>query len=185
MNKATMRLRGRSLLGWAKWSAKELGLKVRVIDKDLVDRCGPLGGVYTALRTSTYPWVVFLSCDMPFVGKGLLEQLLSGSRNEQCTFMEVDSYAGFPFVLSRGTLVHVEQMIGEGQYSLQDLVGRCGAKMLKVVEEERWRMTNVNTPEMWERARLLARVYNPMGPNLQGSPTSKPPRHPACFRDVG
>lgn len=156
LNKANLRLRGRSLLSWAKLAPNELGFKVRVIRKDLVARCGPLGGVYTGLRTSDSPWVMFLSCDMPFVGASLLERLSRWSVNGRCAFVEMDSYAGFPFVLSRGSLGLAEEMIAERQYSLQELARRCDGKRLSVPKVESWRMTNVNTPEMWERAKSLA-----------------------------
>ncbi len=159
LNKASVRLRGRSLLGWAKLAPKELGFKIRVIGRDLVARCGPLGGVYTALRTTDCSWAVFLSCDMPFVGVGLLERLSLSSRKGSCAFVEADCYAGFPFILSRATLGLVEQMIAERQYSLQELARRSGAERLNVAEAESWRMTNVNTPEMFEVARLLARAH--------------------------
>ena len=47
-------------------AARASGLPVRVIRRDCVERCGPLGGVLTALMSTRREAVVFLSCDMPF-----------------------------------------------------------------------------------------------------------------------
>jgi molybdopterin-guanine dinucleotide biosynthesis protein A len=59
--KAQLKLAGRTLLAHVKKVAREACLPVRVIRRDLVARCGPLGGVYTALRTSHAKTVVFLA----------------------------------------------------------------------------------------------------------------------------
>ncbi len=153
-DKSALRLRGRSLLAWAKTPAMALGLRPRVIRIDLVDRCGPIGGVYTALRTTSCSWVLFLSCDMPFLGIRIVEQLMSASRRRECAFFEMNSYVGFPFVLSRGMLEVTDAMIAAGRYSMQELAVRSGALKFQVPEGDHWRMSNINTPEMLEWAKL-------------------------------
>ena len=35
--------------------------------RDLVPRCGPIGGIYTALRTANAPLCLCVACDMPFI----------------------------------------------------------------------------------------------------------------------
>lgn len=42
-DKARLRLRGRTLLAWVRAAARATGWPVRVIRRDLVPRCGPLG----------------------------------------------------------------------------------------------------------------------------------------------
>src|SRR5687768_9364883 len=74
--KARMRLGRRSLLGHVWRTAEGLGVPVRIIRKDLVPRCGPLGGIYTGLKTSANDAEVFLSCDMPFVTDDLLRKVM-------------------------------------------------------------------------------------------------------------
>lgn len=44
--------------------------------KDLVPRCGPIGGIYTALRTANTPLCLCVACDMPFIGPGFLEYMV-------------------------------------------------------------------------------------------------------------
>jgi molybdopterin-guanine dinucleotide biosynthesis protein A len=43
---------------------------------DLRPGCGPLGGIYTALRTTSAPYVLVVGCDMPFLNAALLRHLL-------------------------------------------------------------------------------------------------------------
>ncbi len=66
----------RTLLAHIRLGAKSPGLPVRVIRRDLVPRCGPLGGVFTALKTTRTDAVRFLACEMPFVRAALLKTLL-------------------------------------------------------------------------------------------------------------
>ena len=77
-DKARLRLGRKTLLGHVRAAARAAGLPLRVIRRDIVPRCGPLGGVYTALRSTRAEAVMFLSCDMPFVTGELLQRLLSG-----------------------------------------------------------------------------------------------------------
>ena len=66
-DKSRLKLGRRTMLGHIRAEAKTLGLPVRVIRRDLVPRCGPLGGIFTALKTTSADGVLFLACDMPFI----------------------------------------------------------------------------------------------------------------------
>lgn len=46
---------------------------------DLVPRCGPLGGIYTALRTANAPLCLCVACDMPFIRPEFLEYMVGQS----------------------------------------------------------------------------------------------------------
>src|SRR6266566_1093085 len=76
-DKSRLRLGRRTMLGHIRGEARKLGFPVRVIRRDAVPRCGPLGGVYTALKTTRAHAVVFLACDMPFVSADLIAFLLA------------------------------------------------------------------------------------------------------------
>src|SRR5215813_7948185 len=74
-DKAGLRLHGKSLLQWVRGSALQTGYAVRVIRRDLVPRCGPLGGMHAALTTSQAAAELFLACDMPFIEPRWLRKL--------------------------------------------------------------------------------------------------------------
>ncbi len=156
-DKARMKLQGRTLVGWVRLAAKETKWPVRIICKDLVARCGPLGGIYTALKTTRAEAVLFLACDMPFVSPEFLQKLarrLTKSRN--VVFTRHDEAVGFPFLLRRDMLGLVERQLAAKEFSLQALARLSASGTVKPARDEQWRFLNVNTPEDWEQARRKA-----------------------------
>lgn len=47
--------------------------------KDLVPRCGPIGGIYTALRSAQTPLCLCVACDMPFIRPEFLDYMVERS----------------------------------------------------------------------------------------------------------
>ncbi len=47
--------------------------------RDLVPRCGPIGGIYTALNAANTPLCLCVACDMPFIRTGFLEYMVERS----------------------------------------------------------------------------------------------------------
>ncbi len=153
-DKARLRLGGRSLLAQVRAMARGLGMPVRVVRRDLVPRCGPLGGVYTALRRSRAEALAFLSCDMPFVSAGLLCRVLDQlTPTASAVFVQAGRAAGFPFVLRRAVLPSVERQIATEDFSIQSLARRLRAKQLRVPAAQAAELFNVNTPAEWAEAR--------------------------------
>src|SRR5258708_24032021 len=66
-NKGRLRLGQHTMLGEIRAAANTVGLSVRVIRRDLLPRCGPIGGVYTAPQTMPFDAPHFLAHAMPFV----------------------------------------------------------------------------------------------------------------------
>jgi molybdopterin-guanine dinucleotide biosynthesis protein A len=157
-DKARLRLGGKTLLRRVQDVAGQTPWPARVIRRDLVARCGPLGGVYTALQTTAADSVLFLACDMPFVTVELVEKLIElwPSRTGAIfTRGEAGGKAGFPFILRRDLSDKVERQLAKRRYSLQALAAHCRAKIFA----PRWNgpgLFNVNTPSDWEAARKIA-----------------------------
>jgi len=161
-DKARVRLGRWTLLGHVRAAAAETGWKVRVIREDLVERCGPLGGVLTGMLTSRAEVMVFLSCDMPFVTARWLKKLVRVRKasGAKAVFTEQDSLVGFPFVLMRECAEMVETQRVKGEFSLQALAKVLKVERVAVTEREAWRIMNVNTPEALEEARGKHRTSN-------------------------
>lgn len=160
-DKARLRLGGRTLLGHARTVAGALGLPTRVIRRDLVPRCGPLGGIFTGLVTTQASAVLFLSCDMPFVTPGLLKRVIQAAKPKSkkpiAVFTTSAEGAGFPFLIRREALPRVERQIQEGELSVQTLARVLRAKRLRLPSSEAADITNLNTPlEMAAAKRLVA-----------------------------
>ena len=155
-NKARLRLDGKSLLSHIRETATRLDQPVRIIRRDLVPRCGPLGGVYTALQTCRHELALFLSCDMPFVSERLLRELLRELRpNSRGLFVALDGVVGFPFLLRADALPAVTEQCHQRRLSLQDLAKTLKADLLRPELVSPAELFNVNTPEEWKEARRL------------------------------
>ena len=158
-DKARVRLGRRTLLGHVRQAAIATGRPVRVIRKDIVARCGPLGGILTALQKSRSEVIVFLSCDMPFITANWLKQLVRMQKTSgaKAVFTHQDGFAGFPFVLTADTLKIVEQQRAEGRYSLQSLAKVLQAEFVEVPQKRQHEFMNVNTPEALAEARRITK----------------------------
>ena len=162
-DKSRLRLGGRTLLAHIRDTAKTVGLPHRIIRRDLVAHCGPLGGLYTALVTSRADATLFLSCDMPFVSAGLLEMLLlKAKRNEAALFVEANGLVGFPLLLFRRTaLPVVESQLEKRAFSLQQLTQALRSQTIRLAARQARELFNVNTPDDLRNARALWRDQRP------------------------
>ena len=151
-DKSRLRLGRRTMLGHIRGEARELGLSVRVIRRDAVPRCGPLGGVYTALNTTRADAVMFLACDMPFVTAALLRAMHRrfGEGNKYL-FVRSEDTVGLPFLLRRDALATVTKQIELGRFSLHELARALKAKTFCPSASQRAELRNVNTPREWAR----------------------------------
>jgi molybdopterin-guanine dinucleotide biosynthesis protein A len=155
-NKARLRLGGRTLLAHVKAAAQGAGLPVRVIREDLVPRCGPLGGVYTALQTSRAQAILFLACDMPLVSPALLLRLRDRfEARARAVFLVQRTRPGFPFILDAAALKVVQAQLADGDCALHGLARRLGAATLRLGRRDSHLACNVNTPEDYEAALRL------------------------------
>jgi molybdopterin-guanine dinucleotide biosynthesis protein A len=174
--KARLRLGGRSLLARVRAAARTLGVPVRVIRRDRVPRCGPLGGVYTALVTTRQEAVLFVSCDMPFVTPAALRRTLRSLRRRDRAVFHMDARegAGFPFVLRAGLLPLVERQLRARRLSLQALARAARARRI-AVRRGAGEFLNVNTPADWAGARRYWRERAAGGERAAGKPRLSSP----------
>ncbi len=161
-DKAGLRLAGRSLLTWVREAARSSGWPVRVVRRDAVPRCGPLGGVWTAFLRSRAERLVFLSCDQPFVSGALIRHLAARSGP---VFACTEEGAGFPFALDRVDLPAVEEAVAGKRFSLQALAKRLGGEPELVEESLRSQLLNVNTPADLAVAKAVWAAWTISGPS--------------------
>jgi len=165
-DKSRLRLGTTTMLGHIRKTAQATGLPVRVIRRDCVPKCGPLGGIYTALKTARAEAVLFLACDMPLVTTELIQFILryvfQTSANTKvpfrgALFVRACGRPGFPLLLRPETVELVRQQIERGEFSLQSLAKALGATILSVKRAWSQQLFNVNTPGEWEVVRRLKR----------------------------
>jgi len=151
-DKAKLRIGGRTLLAHIRITAKTSGLPVRVIRRDLVPRCGPLGGIYTALKTTSAAAVLFLACDMPCLSETLLRTVLRKKKVRTTAVFTLNQRgAGFPMLLKRSALLTIEGLLAKQQFSLQKLSQALDATLFRPGLPFETDLLNVNTPDDWNR----------------------------------
>jgi molybdenum cofactor guanylyltransferase len=153
-DKAGVRIGGKTMLWHIQRAVEPLALPFRVIRRDTVPRCGPLGGVLTALRKTRVQAVLFLSCDMPFITARILERILEkGASGGAGVFSPTGEQTGFPFLMRASFGAVVERRIQEGRYSLWGLAGALPGKIVRFGTRYRAELLNINTLEDLEVAR--------------------------------
>lgn len=155
-DKSAVRLGGRTLLARVTEACVQASIPSRVIRQDLVPACGPLGGILTALSSTSQEGVLCLSCDMPFVTPRLILRVIRrASFARRAVFAEDAEGVGFPFFLWRRQLGVVEEQIAEGKHSIQELAKRLRACRLRASRADAWERFNVNTPADLAEARRI------------------------------
>jgi molybdopterin-guanine dinucleotide biosynthesis protein A len=158
-DKAALRFGKTTMLRHIRALAKRLELPVRIIRRDLVPRCGPLGGVYTALKTTKAHAVLFLACDMPFVSEDLLRKIGKRFLEKRISVFTKTDIAGFPFVMATSTLPVAEKQLAQNQFSLQLLAQKCEARFLRIPKKDAGQLFNINTREDWKTARCSLKNF--------------------------
>lgn len=157
-DKSRIRIGQRTLAGHVARSARQTGLAVKVLRRDGVPRCGPIGGVWTGLTRTRAAWVVFLACDMPLVSPDFLEKVMrTALETSRPVFTSLDRRPGFPLALPRKVLPVILKQIEQGQFALSTLARALKAKRLVPSPRESLCLLNINRPDDLKRARKLVR----------------------------
>jgi len=121
-----------------------------ILVEDLIKGCGPLGGIYTGLKTAINNKAFFAACDMPFLHNGLIERLSQAAR--QGDFDCVIPYTGkriepLHAVYHKRILSKLEASLNSGDLSIRGVLEQCHCKYVKAQEGEGESFFNLNTPE--------------------------------------
>ena len=121
----------------------------RVIE-DIIEGCGPLGGVYTGLREIAGGAGFFVGCDMPYLHERLVSRLIAEvdlARYECIVPKHSKGIEPLHAIYSRQILPKVERALSSGKLSFRELFADCSCKYIDVDETEISSFVNINTPE--------------------------------------
>jgi molybdopterin-guanine dinucleotide biosynthesis protein A len=124
-----------------------LGLPVLA---DLVEDCGPICGLHTALKATRADWNLVVACDMPSLTAGFLSDLLAAAQQLGCVCLAPQTGTGLhPLcaVYHRRSLDTVEFAIEHKRFKMHDLLKSLGAVSWPVADASL--LENVNTPLEW------------------------------------
>lgn len=117
---------------------------------DEIENCGPLGGLYTALRLTKADWNVLVACDMPGVTEAFLRHLFDAAEGSDadCVVPEIDGKVDPLCAVYHARLAKAaESAIHRKLLKMQDFVSELRASIWRVTDPAP--LENVNTPAEW------------------------------------
>lgn len=183
-NKADMRIRGEPLVARAVRQIAPVVNETLVIGPrslqalvphahvigDAVSGMGPLGGLYTALTTTSCRNLFLMACDMPFVQPGLVQAMLALSQSHESADVVILPPTGrtqpLHAVYRLDCLPAVERALASDDHSLHRLLSHLSVVTLDaatVAREDPRSISafNVNTPADWALALRIAGIEDP------------------------
>ena len=134
--------------------------------KDIQLGIGALGGLYTALSVCRYPFVIVVSCDMPFVNSDILEMsfdILQANNADVVIPKTQNGFEPFHAVYRRETcLPAIISAIQNGEKRLISWFSKVNIlaiheSQLLIHDPQRIAFMNLNTRQDFENTELLAK----------------------------
>ncbi len=128
------------------------------IVEDLHRDCGPLGGLEAMLNRCMTPWLLVLTCDMPYVNSEALQTMIGQARLSDALDdslprafawqRESDgSISPFPLLIKRSVLPQLREQMHHEHFGVKAFLRTVDTYYIKTDSEELLR--NVNRPEDW------------------------------------
>ena len=120
---------------------------------DLVPGQGALGGLYTGLVYSAFPYSFCVACDMPFLNQTLIEYLLTKTEHYDAVVPRTsDGLQPLHAIYSKKCLEPIRQILDQKKTKIMDFypqirLGIVDEKEFLTLDPEKRSFTNVNTPE--------------------------------------
>jgi molybdopterin-guanine dinucleotide biosynthesis protein A len=131
------------------------------IVEDLHPDCGPLGGLEALLDRCTTPWLLILTCDMPYVNSDALWTMIHHAQQSDDSFKQGTlpqalvwqqndgSVSPFPMLIERRALPVLRSRMSAGRRSMKDLLGALDTYYI-IAPSDRL-LSNINRPEDWSK----------------------------------
>ncbi len=162
-DKGLMPVRGQPMTGYLLKTLKELHLPAVIVTgnhqyhlfgvpviPDLVANKGPLGGLHTALKSTTADYILLLSCDMPFISAKAIRRLLRLAGEADVVATRINGKINPLFALYHRSLGEVvEANVVRGSLKMQELIADTNHLILDMDGEtgsELPEFVNLNTP---------------------------------------
>ena len=123
------------------------------IFNDLIPDRGVLGGLYTGIFFSTFPYSFCVACDMPFIKKAVVQYLIENTEGYDAIVPRTsDGLQPLHAIYSKNCLDPIKKIMEKGNYKVIDFYDMV---KVKIIEEDhfifldpfRESFINVNTPE--------------------------------------
>ncbi len=130
------------------------------IVEDLHPDCGPLGGLEALLDRCTTPWLLILTCDMPYVNSDALRTMIHHAQQSEGGICQESlprafawqrsdgSVSPFPLLIERSALSVVRSRMSSDHRSMKGLLGALDTYYILAPFDRL--LSNVNRPEDWK-----------------------------------
>lgn len=123
------------------------------IHPDIIENCGPLGGIHSALQHSSNEMVLVVSCDMPYISSNIASKLIDEySKNQPKVDAVIPTLNGFnePLlaVYRKQLSVKTSEILSDHKgHRITDLLDRCNTLKVEIeaTPENTRSFTNINT----------------------------------------
>jgi molybdopterin-guanine dinucleotide biosynthesis protein A len=123
-----------------------------------------LGGIYSAIYAAQHPHVLVVACDMPFLNVGLLQYLMTLAPQADVIAPLIDppQPETLHAVYSKACLTAIEARLRTNRLRIIGFFDEISVRYIEREEiaqfdPEFYSFKNINTPEDWQKARMLAR----------------------------
>lgn len=127
--------------------------------EDLYHDCGPMSGVYSALKKSVSDALIVVPCDVPLFSRSLAKDMIACLDSKtDAVIAKTEDGREHPLcgIYTKNCLNKLEECLKSGNYRMRGALSKLHVKTY-MTEERSWRIQNVNTPEEYEK--LIRNCY--------------------------
>lgn len=123
--------------------------------KDEYPDIGPIGGIYTALKESTTPWILVLTCDMPLVSKEIIMMMLASCKGDNIIGWQHDKiFTTFPLLISKSALPAINNAINEKRYRIKQMFEIGNSRKIIIPDALLPNFANINTQDDYKELNI-------------------------------
>ncbi|MDP1521468.1 molybdenum cofactor guanylyltransferase [Porticoccus litoralis] len=161
IDKSLLRREQQTMLTFSRSLLSTLGLDTHISGgrqgmADVTPQAGPLGGIYSSLKTLQSDALLVLPVDMPLLTPKLLHQLMDVGERLGVPVCYEDCYLPLYLPVNAGLRNYLDEVFAEGSQqprSIKKMLSALGGKQLPL--SDRQPLINANTPEEWQSAMAL------------------------------
>jgi molybdopterin-guanine dinucleotide biosynthesis protein A len=121
--------------------------------RDIFEQSGPLGGIYSAIKTIQTGAVLIVPVDMPLLVAGDLIKLIEHGQKTQKPVCYEDCYLPLYLPVNHQVIDYLEdQLRNDGNRKVKALINQFDGIYLPV--DNQTTLVNTNTPQQWQQTQL-------------------------------
>ena len=114
---------------------------------DTVKSKGPVGGIYTALKNSTTPWNLILSCDLPGITSAVVENLVEETNPGTLVSFLCKNQKAYPLMgmYHKDSFLVFTEALENNTLCLMDLIKKLNHQAIEIPFSQQKQINNINT----------------------------------------